>query len=63
MIKKILKYLGLWEVKWKPSPHTNAPPIIPDSYLIPRCRVEALGEDRSVDEYVTNPVYPVEAYL
>ena len=27
VIKKILKHLGLWEVKRKPRPRANAPPI------------------------------------
>jgi hypothetical protein len=61
--QKILKHLGLWDIKRKPSPVANAPPIIPDSYPIPRCRGEALSEDRSVDDYVIDPVYPVEIYL
>ena len=52
IIKKILTHLGLWEVKRKPSPVANAPPIIPDSYPIP-----------SVDDYVIDPYYPIEAYL
>jgi len=26
IIKKILKYLGLWEIKERPPPRTNAPP-------------------------------------
>ncbi|MEA1946363.1 MAG: hypothetical protein U9N83_03555 [Thermodesulfobacteriota bacterium] len=27
MIKKILKHLGLWDVKRKPRPTANAPPV------------------------------------
>jgi len=41
VIRKILKHLGLWEVKRKPRPRANAPPIIPDLYPIP-----------SVDDYL-----------
>ena len=26
IIKKILKYLGLWEIKERPPPRANAPP-------------------------------------
>ncbi|MFH1603788.1 MAG: hypothetical protein ABIH03_07770 [Pseudomonadota bacterium] len=52
VIKKILKHLGLWKVKQKPPPRANALPFIPDSYPIP-----------SVDDYVIDPDYPVEAYL
>lgn len=52
IVKKILKYVGLWEVKHKLRPKANAPPIIPDAYPVP-----------SVDDYVIDPAYPVEAYL
>ena len=52
VIKKILRHLGLWEVKRKPRPRANAPPFIPDSYPIP-----------PVDDYVIDSDYPVEAYL
>ncbi len=51
-VKKILRHLGLWEVKRKPTLRANAPPFIPDSYPIP-----------SVDDYVIDPDYPVETYL
>ena len=52
VVKKILRHLGLWEVKREPVPRANAPPFIPDSYPIP-----------SVDDYVIDPDYPVETYL
>ena len=52
VIKKILKYLDLWDVKRKPRPTANATPIIPDLNPIP-----------SVDDYLIDPDYPVEAYL
>jgi len=52
VIKKILKHLGLWEVRRKPLPRTNGPPLIPDSYPAP-----------SVDDYVIHPDTPVEAYF
>jgi hypothetical protein len=48
VIKKILKHLGLWDIKRKPLPLANAPPFIPDSYPIP-----------SVDDYVIVADYPV----
>ncbi len=41
VIKKILKHLDLWDVKRKPRPTANAPPIIPDLNPIP-----------SVDDYL-----------
>ena len=49
VVKKILRHLGLWEVKRKPAPRANAPPFIPDSYPIP-----------SVDDYVIDSDYPVD---
>ena len=52
VIKRILSHPGLWKVKRKPLPRANALPFIPDSYPVP-----------SVDEYVIDPDYPVEAYL
>ena len=50
IVKKILKHLGIWEVKLKPRPKANAPPFIPDSYPIP-----------SVDDYLIDPDCPAEA--
>ena len=52
VVKKILRHLGLWEVKRKPAPRANALPIIPDSFPIP-----------SVDDYEIDPDYLVETYL
>ena len=52
VIKKIFKHLRLWEVKRKPPPRANAPPLHPGSYLIP-----------CVNDYVIDSDYPVEAYL
>ena len=63
VIKKILRHLGLWEVKRKPSPRANGPPLISDAYPTSRCRDEALGEGRSVDDYVIDSDPPVEAYF
>jgi len=47
--KKILKHFGIWEVKRKPRPRANAPPLIPDSYPIP-----------SADDYLIDPDRPAE---
>lgn len=33
VIKKILKHLGIWLVKKKPSPRANAPPHTTETYL------------------------------
>jgi hypothetical protein len=56
VIKKILKHLGLWDIKRKPSPRANAPPIdvFPayDQTPVP-----------TADDYLTDPDYPVEAYF
>ena len=62
IVKKILKHLGLWEVNppevWrvKPRPVANAPP----SDLFP-----AYDEQPGpcVDDYLTDPNYPAEAYF
>jgi len=51
-VPKILKHLGLWEVKRKPRPKPNAQLFIPESYPTP-----------SVDDYVIDPDYPVKAYF
>jgi len=56
LIKKILKHLDLWDVKRKPPPCANGPPteafIIYDESLSP-----------SVDNYLIDADYPIEAYL
>jgi len=56
VIKKILKHLDLWDVKRKPRPTANAPPID----IFP-------AYDRSpaptADDYLTDPDYPIEAYF
>jgi hypothetical protein len=56
VIKKILKHLGLWDIKRKPSPRANAPPIdvFPayDQTPVP-----------TADDYLADPDYPVEAYF
>jgi len=57
---QVLKHLGLWEVKGKPSSRANGPPLIPDSYPASRCRDEASGEGGSVDDYVTDSDPPVD---
>jgi hypothetical protein len=55
VIRKILKHLGLWEVKRKPPPRANAPPVSDvspyDETSVP-----------SVDESIIDPQYP-EAYF
>ena len=56
VIKKILKQLSLWDVKRKPRPTANAPPIddfpVYDEQPGPRA-----------DDYIVDPEYPVEAYF
>jgi len=56
VIKKILKHLGLWDIKRKPMPRANAPPI--DVF-------PAYGQPPAptADDYLTDPDYPVEAYF
>jgi hypothetical protein len=56
VIKKILKHLGLWDIKRKPFPRANAPPIdVFPAYDQPPAP--------TADDYLTDPDYPVEAYL
>jgi hypothetical protein len=55
IIKKILKHLGLWDVKRKPTPRANGPPsealIIYDESSSP-----------SADDYIIDADYPIETY-
>jgi hypothetical protein len=56
VVKKILRHLGLWEVKRKPLPRANAPPI--DAF--------PAYEDHPVpcaDDYIRDPQYPADAYF
>jgi hypothetical protein len=54
--RKILKHLGLWELKRKPPPRANASPVSDvspyDESSVP-----------SVDDSIIDPQYPVEAYF
>tara|TARA_B100001971_G_C18189188_1_gene537538 strand:- start:156 stop:1205 length:1050 start_codon:yes stop_codon:yes gene_type:complete len=50
IVKKILKHLGIWEMKREPRPKTSAPPFIPEIDPIP-----------SVDGYLTDPDCPAGA--
>jgi hypothetical protein len=56
LVKKILKHLGLWDVKRKPPPRANGPPseafIIYDESSSP-----------SADDYLNDADYPIETYL
>jgi len=57
VIKKILKHLDLWwEIKRKPRPVANGPP----GDLFP-----AYDEQPGpcIDDYLTDPDYPAEAYF
>ncbi len=57
VIRKILKHLGLWDVKRKLPPRAHGPPFNDDSLEYD----ETPGPD--VDAYNTDPQYPVEAYF
>jgi len=57
VIKKILKHLGLWDVKARPTPRANAPPKAPE-YYIDYTDSQLLVSDKWL--YV-DPEYP-EAY-
>jgi hypothetical protein len=56
VIKKILSHLGLWNVKRKPRPLANAPPIdvFPAYDDLP---------GPCADDYIIDPEYPAEAYF
>ena len=65
VIKKILKHLGLWVVKRKPRPVANCPPddLFP-AYL--PVRGTQTGDEQPgpcVDDYLTDPDHPAEAYF
>ena len=53
MMKKILKHLGLWDVKRKPRPVANAPP----TDVFPAYD-EQPGP--SADDYIRDPEYPAD---
>ncbi len=55
-IKKILKHLGLWDVKRKPRPMANAPPID----VFPTYDKQPVP---SMVDYIRDPDYPAEAYV
>jgi hypothetical protein len=56
IIKKILKHLGLWDVKHKPPARANGPPT--ESFII-------YDESSSpgADDYLMDADYPIETYL
>ena len=56
IVRKILKHLGLWDVKRKPPPRANSPPAGP---LI----IYDESSSPSADDYIIDVDYPVEAYL
>jgi hypothetical protein len=56
IIKKILKHLGLSDVKRKPPPRANDPPI--EAFII-----YDDSPTPGLDDYLIDPEYPAEAYL
>jgi hypothetical protein len=52
IVNKILKHLGLWDIKRKPRPLANAPPFISDASYIP-----------PLDDYAIDPDYPIEKWM
>ena len=56
VIKKIIKHLGLCDIKRKLSPVANAPPI--DVFPV---YDEQPGPN--ANDYIVDPEYPVEAYF
>ena len=63
LIEKILKHLGLWEVKARPPPKTNPSPkgVHIDYVYFYKSRNDS--QVPSSDDYLyTDPDYPIEAY-
>jgi hypothetical protein len=56
LVKKILKYLDLWDVKRKPPPCANGPP--PETFII-----YDQSSAPSADDYLIDANYPIETYL
>jgi len=54
VIKKILKHVGLWEVKKRPPPKIHSPPGLPAIDYV---------DIQYPDENYCDPDYPFEAYL
>jgi hypothetical protein len=56
LVKKILKHLGLWDVKRKPTPRANGPPS--EAFII-------YDESSSpgADDYLIDADYPIETYI
>ena len=65
IIKKILKHLGLWDVKHKPPARANGPPtesfIIYDESSSPGADDYLMDADRTTMRLSTG--YPIETYL
>jgi len=63
IIKKILKHLGLWEVKSRPPPKIHSPP----AELYADYSLAELGQADSQippwDDDYSDPDYPFEAYM
>jgi len=56
IISKILKHLGLWDVKHKPPPRANSPPT--ESFIL----YDESSSPRA-DDYIIDANYPIETYL
>jgi hypothetical protein len=54
VIKKILKHVGLWEVKSRPPPKIHSPPGLPVIYY---------NDIQYPDENYCDPDYPLEYYI
>jgi len=55
VIKKILRHLGLWEIKARPPPKANAPPLIDysDSQLPPSEDYHYSDVDYTIEDYAS----------
>ena len=64
VIKKILKHLGLWEVKARPPPKTSTPQpnVRIDKVYFHKSRMDS--QVPPCEDYLFHdPEYPIEAYI
>jgi hypothetical protein len=56
VIEKILRHLGLWDVKARPPPKGKAPPVSIE-------RDDSDGQVSSFDYFYADPDYPMDSYV
>jgi len=56
VIEKILKYLGLWDLKARPPPRAKTPSVT-------ICLYDSDSQISSPDSFYAHPDYPIDSYL